>query len=221
MEIIREQIYRNGISSALEILEDESLERNLLLKEISCLPEYLIHYKYDTFISNLDQALKKNVRPIDQIKIATVGNEINLISVLEKQGVKDVLVLSPDSHLNNTDMERVTNNTPPNISVSFSSLASLDVVLHNTTYLVIGFGRSENYSLLTAPQAKIIKMLRALHATAEIVMIDPMTDQTGYVHDSPKGWEPICNERFDRILTPAGAKHTNINFSQDNLKWQY
>jgi len=220
MEIIREQIYKNGISSALEILEDESLERNLLLKEISCLPEFLIHYKYSTFISCLDQALKRNVRPIDQIKIATIGNEINLISVLEKQGVKNILVLSPDSHLN-TDMEQIKNNTPPNISVSYSSLASLDIVLHDMTYLVIGFCRSENYSLLTAPQAKIIKMLRALHATAEIVMIDPMTDTTGYVHDSPKGWEPICNERFDRILTPAGVKHTNIHFSQDNLKWQY
>jgi len=220
MEIIREQINRNGISSALEILEDESLERNLLLKEISCLPEFLINYKYNAFIRCLDQALKNNVPPIEKIKIATIGNEINLISVLEKQGVKNVLVLSPDNHLNG-NMEQIKNNIPPNISVSYSSLASLDVVLHNMTYLVIGFCRSENYSLLTAAQAKIIKMLRALHATAEIVMIDPMTDQTGYVHDSPQGWEPICNERFDRILTPTGVKHTNINFSQDHLKWQY
>ncbi|MEE9438215.1 MAG: hypothetical protein V3V14_04395 [Saprospiraceae bacterium] len=220
MEIIREQIYRNGISAVLEILEDKILDHNLLLNEISCLPEFLINYKYKSFIGSLDQALEKNLPPIDQIKIATIGNEINLISLLGERGVKNVLVLCPDSNVD-CNLEQIKKNIPPNISVSYSSLANPDIVLNDITYLLIGFCRSENYSLLTAPQAKIIKILHALNATAEIVMIDPLTDQTGYVQDSPNGWEPICNERFDRILTPAGVKHTNINFSQGNSRWQY
>jgi len=220
MEIIKEQIYRNGVSAALEILEDEMLDHNLLLNEISCLPEFLINYKYNAFISRLDQALTKYLAPLDKNNLAIIGNEINLISALKKQGVKNLLVLCPNSHLS-SNLEQIENNVPAGITASYSSLASLDIVLNNITYLVIGFCRSENYSLLTTPQAKVVKVLRALHATAEIVMIDPLTDQTGYVHDSPHGWEPICNERFDRILTPAGVKHTNINFSQDNLKWQY
>ncbi len=220
MEIIKEQIYRNGVSAALEILEDDTLDHNLLLNETSCLPEFLINYKYNPLISSLDQALTKYLALADKNKLAIIGNEINLISALEKQGVKDLLVLCPSSHLK-TNLEQIQNNVPAGISVSYSSLANLDIVLNDITYLAIGFCRSENYSLLTIPQAKVVKILRALHATAEIIMIDPLTDQSGYVHDSPHGWEPICNERFDRILTPAGIKYTNINFSQDNLKWQY
>lgn len=220
MEIIKEQIYRNGIGAVLEILEDEMLDQSFLLNEIACLPEFLINYSHNSFMSHLDQALKKNSVPLDQIEIATIGNEINLMSVLQKQGVKNVSVLCPDNHLNG-HLEQIKNNVPPNITALYSSLASLDVVLNEITYLVIGFCRSENYSLLTVPQAKIIKMLRALHATAEIVMIDPLTDETGYVHDSPQGWEPICNEQFNRILTPTGVKHTHMNFSQGDLKWQY
>lgn len=220
MRIIKEQIYRNGISVALEILEDDILDHNFLLTETSCLPEFLINYKYDSFISGLDQALKKYLPSLGQNKLAIIGNEINLIAVLQKQGIKDLLVLCPNSQVN-ANLEQIKNNVPPDISVSYSSLADLDIVLNDITYLVPGFCRSENYSLLTEPQAKVVKILRALHAAAEIIMIDPLTDQTGYVHDSPHGWEPICNERFDRILTPAGVKHTNINFSQDNFKWQY
>lgn len=220
MGIIKEQIYRNGISAALEILENDILDQNLLPNEMSCLPDFLINYKYNSFISSLDQALKKYLPSIDHNKLAIIGNEINLLSALQKQGVKSLQVLYPNSHMN-TNLEQIKNNVPSGISASYSSLTSLDVALNDISYLVIGFGRSENYSLLTTPQAKVVKILRALHATAEIIMIDPLTDQTGYVHDSPHGWEPICNERFDRIITPAGVKHTNTNFSQDNLRWQY
>ncbi len=220
MEIIKEQIYRNGISAALEILEDDILEHHLLLNETACLPEFLINYQYNSFISNLDLALKKNVAPLDNNKIAIIGNEINLISIFQQRGVKELDVVCLNSHLNE-NLPQVKNNVPANISVSYSSLASLDIELQNISYYLIGFCRSENYSLLTTPQAKVVKILRALHASAEIVMIDPLTDQSGYVHDSPIGWEPICNERFDRILTPAGAKQTNNHFSQENLRWQY
>lgn len=207
MQIIQDQLDRNGIASVCQIMKSGNLWQ-CLEKEALEFPSALMACSYTSLVAGIAQVLDRQMPFLEKVPLTLVGNDLGLVELLAQRGVEKLTVLCPDIPAYE-NMTVIKSNVPSEVEVDFVSVTCPKVEVRENTFVLVGFSRSTSYSLLTKSQSQMVDMLTGYHPALDLVMIDPLSGHAGFIQDSPSGWVPISNQRFKKIITTSETIITN------------